>query len=119
SNLPTTNPLVATEDLQFAAEKIASFHQPFIPKNCSSRYEFTLSDLRTGVICADCGRSAAKKSTRAHYCHPCHTPILDGYVSALRDWRDFISPLIRSSECQTFLQLPNKNATYYVLKNLA
>lgn len=119
SNLPTTNPLVATEDLQFAAEKIASFHQPFIPKNFSSRYEFTLSDLRTGVICSDCGRSAAKQSIRAHYCHACQMPILDGYVSALRDWRDFISPLIRSSECQTFLQLPNKNATYYVLKNLA
>ena len=109
------NPMRPDES-EAAAKAIAARHLPFYPTNYQLRYGFGPADLVTGVLCPLCGKKADKISQRQHFCSACGQSFANGYQQALADWYEFVSPEIKNWQCQRFLELKDKHASYYLLK---
>lgn len=119
STLPRTGkPLSATE-LTKVGQQILSLHTPFPRTDYLDTFNLSVSHLRKGVLCNNCGNACLKITQRHHKCTRCEITISNGYEDALDDWFELVSPEITNIQCRDFLRMKDRHAAKYLLKKMA
>jgi ribosomal protein L37AE/L43A len=82
------------------------------------RFDISLSEIITGVICEKCSYSPLKRIHGTWLCSKCRNRDPEGHIKALRDYELLIGRLITNRELRSFLHINSRHAASRILKSL-
>ncbi|MGG0668838.1 nuclease-related domain-containing protein [Sporosarcina koreensis] len=116
--LPTTSPLLDDETFASLLTQLNSGHRPFIPSPICEAYSIRRSDIRTGVICPECGILGMTWHKRKWECMNCGSRSEKAHKQAIRDWFLLFGGKMMNKDCRAFLHLERQQNANRLLREM-
>ena len=115
-NLPE-HPLLDEHELDGLARQVLAAHSPYVQRPLCTMYpQVSRSDIRTGVICPDCGEMGMRWHDRAWHCR-CGCISRSAHMGALHDWFHIFGGELTNEECRRFLGVEDRHAAKRLMKS--
>lgn len=116
--LPTTSPLLDDATFNSLLSLLVNGHRQFIPYPICDTYSIRRSDVRTGVMCPECGVIGMEKYKAGWRCLSCRRTSRDAHKQALRDWFLLFGDEMRNKDCREFLQVDRQQTAHRLLASM-
>ena len=105
-----------SKQLQTIASSIQSSRIKWKQKNICERYQIDPSELKRGVLCAECASPMGRSQGRTWKCVPCKTySSRTELEQAIIDWYLLISPTLTNKQLRNYLNLSSNSAASIIL----
>lgn len=110
-------PVLEVHELDGLARQVLAAHQPYVQRPLCTMYpQVSRADIRTGVICPDCGGIGMRWRDRAWHCG-CECVSRSAHIEALRDWFFIFGGGLTNEECRRFLGVDDRHAARRMMKS--
>ncbi|MDN4606152.1 NERD domain-containing protein [Sporosarcina highlanderae] len=116
--LPTTSPLLDDATFDHLLLLLSSGHRQFIPSPICGTYSIRRSDIRTGVICPECGFIGMGWNRRRWECMNCGFRCSEAHKQAIRDWFLLFGGKMMNKDCREFLHLERQQNANRMLRDM-
>jgi len=106
--------VISVSTLKRLSKSLTTLSTDYLPRALAENYPINLKDLKTGLICSECQISI----TNQNRCPTCKIPKKTLQKQAIEDWFYLCKNSISNNECLYFLELKDKFAASYLLKNM-
>ncbi|WP_017382193.1 nuclease-related domain-containing protein [Paenisporosarcina sp. TG-14] len=105
--------VISTSTFNRLSKSLISLSTNYFPQALAETYPINLKDLKTGLICSEC-----QNNTHQNRCPTCKISKKTLQKQAIEDWFYLCKNSISNNECLHFLDLKDKYAASYLLKNI-
>lgn len=116
--LPSGPPLLDEKTFSTLLSDLRKSHRQYIPPAVCSTYSISRSDIRTGVICPDCGVFGMEKYTGGWRCLSCGKTSRKAHEQAMRDWFLLFGGEMRNKDCRAFLHIDRQQTAHRLLVSM-
>lgn len=116
--LPATSPLLDNATFDSLLSLLVNGHRQFIPSPICDIYSIRHSDIRTGVICPECGVIGMEKYMGGWRCLSCEATSRDAHKQAIRDWFLLFGGGMRNKDCREFLRVDRQQTAHRILASM-
>lgn len=92
--------------------------ETYNPYPLCKRYKIDPTHIKKGLLCNYCNKELIRRNHMTWYCSACRENAQQPFKDGLQDWVMLMKNTISNAECRDFLQLKNKYAANYILKNI-
>ena len=115
-SLPSTQPLISSEQLSLLKEEIKKSHQDFMPTPLTTHFAISPESIIRGVECLVCGAFPMRRFKRTWHCEACGRTDPHAHQSTLRDYFYLFDSSISNKECRDFLLIKDIHLTTRLLR---